>query len=158
MIFDKENHQNGEISVEKSQDSSFRRKTVPTAAGTEIIATLICEKFQGAVWVGFGCVVLNSPTIREFNLVNPGASSVSITVDKCPSKKGFDITFGANGATSVSLDPSETVSGFVKWNPSENMSVREIAVLLMDGKHRLQLTLHGIAGMGTVSALNYLSR
>lgn len=144
MIFDKENVQNAGVDLEKSQDFSITSKS-------SVSASVICEKFQGAVWVGFGCVPLNCTTTREFNIVNPTSQPVTLTVEKCSVKKGFSITFGSSGALTVTVGASETVPGYVHWNPSENLSVRESALLLMDNKHRLQLTLHGIAGMGTVS-------
>ena len=154
MFFDKENYENAGVSLDTNVNS-FPTKPVGEGSGT--IATVICEKFQGAVWVGFGCVALNCTTSREFHLVNPSSSTVNITVDKCPEKKGFSITFGTDHATSVSVGPSETLSGQVHWTPSDNMSIREVGVLLMDNKHRLQLTLHGIAGKGTVSEfINHL--
>ena len=148
-MFDKENHQNTAVSLDTTTNAFFPNKAGAVVSNTT--ATLICEKFQGAVWVGFGCVALHCTTTREFNLVNPSSSSVDITVDKCPAKKGFTITFGENGASSVSVGPAQTVSGHVHWRPPDSASVREVVTLLMDKKHRLQLTLHGIAGMGTVS-------
>lgn len=146
MHTDKENRQNGGASLSSSLEMSLPTKTAS-------VATLICEKFQGAVWVGFGCVDLNCTTSREFKLVNPSSQPVTITIDKCPAKKGFAITLGARGGAGscVTVNASDSVSGYVNWSPTDNISVRETATLLLDNKHKLQLTLHGIAGMGTVS-------
>ena len=162
MFVDKENaHHNlgcDNVAVTKIAKNVIDKVNIVDKSGvSDKIPTVICERFQGPVWIGFGCVELDSLTTKEFTLVNPGNSAVNITVDKCPTKKGFSITFGDNEASSMCVQPSQSASGFVKWNASENISVRDVAVLLMDNNLRLQLSLHGVAGKGTVSKLEFIS-
>jgi hypothetical protein len=155
MFFDKENLHNTGIGpvpgADLNKSSQSIQKSFNTTQTKSTIPTVLCEKFQGAVWIGFGCVSVNHTTTREFKLANQSSKPVTISVDKCPTKKGFMIHFGEQCGKSVTVGANESVLGSVQWTPSEDISVREAAVLLMDGKHRLPLTLHGISGVGTVS-------
>ena len=115
------------------------------------IPTLICGQFQESVWIGFGCVNVGMKTTRQFKLINPENSEMTLSVEKCPSKKGFSIFLSGDGATSITLAPQEQICGFVHWTPTENMSVREVALIKINSRIPLQLTLHGISGIGEVN-------
>eukprot|EP00602_Paraphysomonas_sp_CaronLab_P011687 CAMPEP_0185040462 /NCGR_PEP_ID=MMETSP1103-20130426/38550_1 /TAXON_ID=36769 /ORGANISM="Paraphysomonas bandaiensis, Strain Caron Lab Isolate" /LENGTH=246 /DNA_ID=CAMNT_0027579775 /DNA_START=146 /DNA_END=883 /DNA_ORIENTATION=+ len=114
----------------------------------DITPTMLCGKFQEATWIGFGCVKVGIQSCRMFSLYNPENCSITIAVGKCPMKSGFNITLGPHNESSIVIEPKSTVDGHVYWTPNSNMSVREVAILLMNSKTKLQLTLHGIAGIG----------
>ena len=117
------------------------------------IPTLVCGICPEPVWIGFGCVNIGTKTTRQFTIVNPKDYSIKLVVQKCPTRKGFTINLG-NEETVSTLQPGESLSGYIHWIPSENMSVREVASILVNGDMSLHFTLHGISGIGQVIAEN----
>ena len=115
--------------------------------------TLLCARFQGAIYIEFGTVSVKSSTMRRFKLYNPSKTkSVSITVDKVPEAKGISITLGGItlGVNSIEIPAGATEVGVVFWNPSSDMSFQDKCTLKLDDAGPLQITLHGIAGTGKV--------
>jgi hypothetical protein len=141
----KENHTTRELNSLKKLNSTAGQKNIG-----DQIPTMICGNFQESVWVGFGCVRVGTKTSRQFNIVNPESCPISLSVEKCPTQKGFSIVFDEQESTTTTLEPRGAISGFVHWIPSDNMSVRDIAVISMNSKTKLQLTIHGISGIGEV--------
>lgn len=143
----KENHSARELNSLKDL-TSIGHKTIG-----DQIPTMICGNGHAPVWIGFGCIKVGTKSTREFNLVNPENSSIFLSVEKCPMQRGFSITFDEQGSTSISLEPRGIISGYVHWIPSSNMSVRETIIISMNSKTKLQLTIHGISGIGEVFEL-----
>jgi hypothetical protein len=115
----------------------------------ETLPSLICGTFQEPLWIGFGCVTVGTKYSRRFQIINPESSEVIISIHNCPSNKGFSIELGDSQST-LRIPGNHTSFGSIHWIPSINMSVREVATLMMNSKIPLQVTIHGFAGSGEV--------
>jgi len=111
--------------------------------------SMLCARFQGSMYVEFGTVAVNSCNTRLFKLINPNKNkSVTISVDRISEAKGFSILLGPNGSNIIEIPGGETGTGVVTWNPTSNISAREVAILKLDDKAPLQMTVTGVAGTG----------
>jgi hypothetical protein len=117
--------------------------------------TLICGQFQEPLWLGFGCVKINSVASKRFQISNPTPNTIRLAVEKVPSAKGFRITLGNQNLQQITLNPNEFSYGIVEWVPDLDMCVRETITLSLGGKMKLQVTVHGIAGIGEVRIYVY---
>lgn len=128
---------------------------------TSNIPTLLCSKFQGALYIEFDSVNVGSSHTRLFKLQNPNKNkSVTVSVDRVPDKKGFSVTLGDDFSQSIEIEANGYVFAHVLWCPLFNMAIRESAYLKVDNLPVLQITLHGIAGArnnNTVIFLIYLN-
>jgi Abnormal spindle-like microcephaly-assoc'd, ASPM-SPD-2-Hydin len=122
---------------------------------SDAVPVLLCAPFQSALWIGMGCVPLNTTVTKIFELRNETKKNANIVVEQWettgPAKAGFSVSFGVSKSQSISIPPEESVIGYVTWTPVHNQSVSESAILRLNDKLSLQITLHGIAGTGDVS-------
>jgi len=113
------------------------------------IPTLICAKFQSALYLEFDSVSVGSSNTKLFKLQNPHQNrAIVVSVDRVPDKKGFYVTLGDGFSQSIEIEPNGYTFAHVLWCPQFNMAIRESAYLKVDNLPVLQITLHGIAGTG----------
>eukprot|EP01041_Mallomonas_annulata_P000646 gene646-1248_t len=116
---------------------------------------LVCQKFQEPIWLGFGCVDLNSTIERKFQLSNPfDSKTLKVSIGNVPTLKGFNIYLGNSTDKESTISPLGSVIGTVSWQPTSNLSVRDEAILLVDDKVRLYLNLHGMSGIGEETSVS----
>ena len=125
---------------------------------SDSIPVLLCAPFQSTLWIGFGCVQLNNTVTKIFELRNENDKISNIRIDDWEStsaaKSGFSVTFGASRTQSIAINAKESVLGYISWTPECDQSVSENAILKLNDRLSLQITLHGIAGTGDVSNNN----
>ena len=121
------------------------------------IPFLICAKFQASLYLEFNTVHVGSTTTKIFNLRNPHNRTIKVSIDRVPEKHGFKVSLGAGlDQTHVEIEPSGNVNCYVHWFPTTDIAVRESVILKLDDKIPLQLTLHGIAGLGFQQVIHQL--
>ena len=111
--------------------------------------TLVCAKFQEILVVDFGNVNYGSMKSISIQLKNPNTlKDVSISIVKIPKKNGVSMGLGlSNSEESAIIPAGATIPGVVYWNPVQNnIKIREVIGLKMDGKSPLQITVQGICG------------
>ena len=152
---DKENVRNGNHLLLFSPQKlpvKLSSKTNSICKTSESMPVLQCAPFQSALWIGFGCVQLNSANTKVFELRNEEDSPATISVvdwDKSSAARaGFSISFGSTRADSICIQSKDVAIGYVTWTPSVDSSVSENAILKLNSRHSLQITLHGISGSG----------
>ena len=122
---------------------------------SDSIPVLLCAPFQSTLWIGFGCVQLNDTITKIFELRNDNEKTSHIRIDDWEStsaaRAGFSITFGASRTQSITINAKESVIGYISWTPECDQSVSESAILKLNDRMSLQITLHGVAGTGDVS-------
>lgn len=112
---------------------------------SENIPTLLCAKFQSSLYIEFNNVNVGSIVKKDFRIENPHDSkTIRLVVEKCPENKGFQVYLNSSGH----IPPKGKITGQVVWTPDRDMAAREIVILKSDNKFSLQLTLHGVAGLG----------
>ena len=110
---------------------------------------LICAKFQASLYLEFNTVQVGSTTTKIFQLRNPNNRSIKVSIERVPEKYGFQVSLGSGlDQKIVEIAPLESVTGYVHWFPTKDTAVRESVILKLDDKIPLQLTLHGVAGLG----------
>lgn len=153
MLIEQENKENSMLSKQCINISPPPKNT--TRKSVEFVdarPSLICDKLQQPLFVGFGCVKVSTTHTRRFNLVNPSPAAIIIAMEQSsiPTDKGFAVTIDNSENNTFSIGPNDTKCVVVEWSPDRDMSVRETLRMLLNGKYKLEVTLHGIAGMGEV--------
>ena len=142
------------LPVKKKQSSKVPK------SDSDSIPVLLCATFQSTLWVGFGCVQLNNTVTKIFELRNENDKVSHIRIEDWEStsaaKCGFSVTFGTSRTQSISINAKESVLGYISWTPECDQSVSENAILKLNDRLSLQITLHGVAGTGDVSKDYYL--
>ena len=136
-----------------TKDSSFLpSSTSSNSTFNNLNSLLICEesKNNSLLWIGFGCVPINSIVQRQFSLYNPKNSSIIITILKCPLKYGITLTFGEDKQTTITLQGDETIQGTITWESNSNVSLREDILLQVNSSFILTIRIHGFGGIGEV--------
>jgi hypothetical protein len=111
---------------------------------------LICAKFQASLYLEFNTVQVGSTTTKIFKLQNPHNNrSIKVSIERVSEKHGFQVSLGTGlGQSVVEIESCGSVTGYVHWFPTIDTAVRESVILKLDDKIPLQLTLHGVAGLG----------
>jgi len=153
---DKENVRNsGELLLFSPQKLPVKLSSkTKLSDSVDNIPVLLCAPFQSVLWVGFGCVQLNTTTTKVFELRNEADVTSSICIvdweKSSAARAGFSLSFGSSRAVSIDIAAGDSTMGYISWTPSIDSSVSENATLKLNGRHSLQITLHGIAGSGTL--------
>lgn len=114
------------------------------------VPSLLCTKFQPALYLEFDSVTVGSSNTKLFKLQNPHQHKmVVVSVDRVPEKYGFCITVGDDFSKSVEIEANGYAFAHVLWCPQSDMAIRESAYLKVDNLPTLQITLHGKAGSGS---------
>ena len=154
MLTEQENKENSMLSKQCINISPPAKNTTrKTVEFVDARPSLICDKLQQPLFVGFGCVKVSTSHTRRFNLVNPSTAPVAIALDlaSIPKDKGFTVTIDTSENNTFSIGPNDTKCVVVEWAPDRDMSVRDTLRMMLNGKYKLEATLHGIAGMGEVN-------
>ena len=116
------------------------------------LPSILCEKFQKALWIEFDTVLVKSTNHKQFKLINPNNDRpINVSVDKVPDKKGFSLSLGNSvDGSSVDIPANGSAIGTLYWIPQTDMAVREVAILKLNNSAPLQLSIHGTAGIGQV--------
>ena len=131
-----------------------RADTRQQVAVQKEVPSMLCAKFSKAMHVEFQLVAVGSFNSMNFLLINPNSDkAVSVSVDKIPTEKGFDILLGPQGSRELEIAANSKMHGVITWNPTCNMGVCEKAVLKLSGKTPLQINLRGKAGTGKSDAV-----
>lgn len=117
---------------------------------------LICAKFQASLYLEFNTVQVGSTSTKIFQLRNPNNRSIKVSIERVPEKYGFQVSLGSGlDQKFIVIEPLESATGYVHWFPTKDTAVRESVILKLDDKVPLQLTLHGVAGLGLQQVSQY---
>lgn len=123
----------------------------------DVNPVLMCQELQETpLWIGFGCVSIGSLTIRQFTLINPQTISVQVCIFKCPEKYGIHLTFGDEKLTNITLQPGDSIKGYITWESKSNLSLREDIILQINSSYTLTIQVQGFGGIGAVRIFYYI--
>jgi len=155
---DKENRQNKRVDLLSFSPQKLPVKQTSKAKienTSDSIPVLLCAPFQSSLWIGFGCVPLHTSITKIFELRNETKKPSQVVIENWETtsacRAGFSLTFGSTKSQKVLLDPSASIIGYVTWTPTIDQCISENAIIKVNDKLALQVTLHGISGTGEVS-------
>lgn len=118
------------------------------------LPSLVTARFQKTMHIDFGTVAVGSSSSKQFRLINPNESkSVTVSVDKVATDKGFTIILG--NSDTIEIAGGGNAIGTVMWNPTSDMSVSSTATLKLNDNSPMQVTMRGIAGSGQVTTHSF---
>ena len=118
---------------------------------------LVCDKFQEAIWIGFGCVTVGSTSEQYFQITNPdNRNPADVKVDKFPSDKGFTLSLEDGNEQHLLIPANTSIKARLIWKPTTNLTVRDEASIKINNSFRLFITLHGVSGIGEVCTCYHL--
>ena len=118
--------------------------TSPTVPVSAIAPVMRLGRFSESIYLEFGSEnnIVGIPRSMPFKL-HAVEGDTEVEVTKVPRKKGFSVDF-----QKVKVGKNETIVQNVTWTPMLNGGVREVILLALPGRGRLQITCHGTATGG----------
>ncbi|GMI14485.1 hypothetical protein TrVE_jg9754 [Triparma verrucosa] len=97
-------------------------------------------KFSESIHIDFGSSDNLVGIPRSLNFKMFSESGTSVKLEKCPTKKGFALSFDEQ-----TINPNQTVTASITWTPVCNGGIRETVRLKMPGRGSAQIVLYGSA-------------